>query len=89
MSKLQYVLFDNALQGTGLSDWPVDEFADVLRVPLAAIGVIVDRRKGHGITIGIGELRGAESFSIGGYRKKYGEVDRVVRSVLRAKREKG
>ena len=85
----QYVVFDNALQGTDLGDWTVDEFADALRTPLAAIGVIVERKKCHGITIGIGELLGAESLSNEDYRKTYSKVDRVVRRVLREKRENG
>jgi hypothetical protein len=88
-AQYQYVLYDNALQGRNAGDLTVDEFADALRAPLAAIGVIVERMNSHGVTIGIGELLGAESLSNEDYRKKYGEVDRAVRRVFRIKPENG
>jgi hypothetical protein len=87
MPVLRYVVFDNALYGTDLHGWPADEFADALRAPLAAIGVIVDHKNGKATTIGIGEVFGAESLSVGAYQDKYAEVDRVVRRVMRAKRQ--
>jgi hypothetical protein len=86
MPTLRYVVFDNALHGTDFHGWPADEFADALRAPLAAIGVIVDRKRGYATTIGTGELFGAESLSREAYNDKYDEVYRVVRRVLHAKR---
>lgn len=86
MPELQYVIFDNALEGAGLNGWSADGFAAALRSPLAAIGVTVERKGGRRTTVGFGELVGADQLSITAYKDKYDLVYRVVRRVLGAKR---
>jgi hypothetical protein len=76
----RFIVFDDAPQRPG-HGWTADQFADALRVPLAAIGVRVVRRTGARSNSPMAGLQ-AYGCSRSQYRAKLNMIDDVVDGVV-------
>ncbi len=83
MTYPRYVVFDDAPADPRLG-WTVDQFADALRSPLAAIGVRVVRQHGAGSTSRRAGFQ-AHGWSRGQYKTTLNAVDSVVNDVMKSR----
>jgi hypothetical protein len=80
MSSLRYIVFDDASPNAGFGE-NSDQFADALRLPLAAIGVRVVKLHRAGTASSMGGFQG-RGLTRNQYDTMLNAVDRVVAGVI-------